>query len=128
VPLTDPLFKPSLNVNVHFHSLFIDGVYIIPKNRDSSPKFQKINYPTDDEINELSENISITIITKLQKQGYMQKFKFNDQLRESLPLSQIKFAELMKKTLNVDIEVCPKCGGKMRIIAFVTSTQEVQRL
>jgi len=23
--------------------------------------------------------------------------------------SQIKFAELMKKTLNIDIEVCPKC-------------------
>jgi hypothetical protein len=37
--------------------------------------------------------------------------------------SQIKFAELIKKTLKVDIEVCPKCGGKMKIIAFVTSTK-----
>jgi hypothetical protein len=41
--------------------------------------------------------------------------------------SQIKFAELIKKTLNVDIDVCPKCGGKMKIIAFVTSQKEVQR-
>jgi uncharacterized protein with PIN domain len=41
--------------------------------------------------------------------------------------SQIRFADLLKKTLNVDIEVCPKCGGKMKIIAFVTSHKEVQR-
>jgi hypothetical protein len=30
--------------------------------------------------------------------------------------SQIPFAELEKKTSNVDIKVCPKCGGKMKII------------
>jgi CRISPR/Cas system CSM-associated protein Csm4 (group 5 of RAMP superfamily) len=42
-------------------------------------------------------------------------------------ISQIRFAELIKKTLNVDIEVCPKCGGKMKIIAFITSHKEVQR-
>jgi ssDNA-binding Zn-finger/Zn-ribbon topoisomerase 1 len=34
---------------------------------------------------------------------------------------------LIKKTLNGDIEICPKCGGKMKIIAFVTSHKEVQR-
>jgi len=87
-------FGSSLNVNVHFHTLFLDGVYVIPKNRDSPPWFQKINYPTDEEIKELSEDISKTIITKLKKQGYLEKFKVHDPLMDSLPLSQITGASI----------------------------------
>jgi hypothetical protein len=47
-----------------------------------------------EEIKELSEDISKTIITKLQKQGYLEKFKIHDPLLESLPLSQITGASI----------------------------------
>jgi hypothetical protein len=40
-------------------------VYVVPKNSESAPRFQKIAYPTDEEINELSEDISKSIISKL---------------------------------------------------------------
>ncbi len=37
------------------------------------------------------------------------------------------WAELMKKTFAVDVEICPRCGGRMRLLAVITEPQNVAR-
>ena len=39
-----------------------------------------------------------------------------------------RWAELLRLVFAVDIEVCPRCGGEMRIIAFVTEHAVVTRI
>jgi hypothetical protein len=34
----------------------------------------------------------------------------------------------MKRVFEIDPLVCPRCGGEMRIAAFITNPAQVQRL
>ena len=47
---------PALNRNVHFHILFLDGVYIYRNNRP--PRFQRVRAPDKSELQELVQLIS----------------------------------------------------------------------
>ena len=37
------------------------------------------------------------------------------------------WAELLRKTFAVDVETCPRCGGRMRLLAVITDPQSVAR-
>ena len=39
-----------------------------------------------------------------------------------------RWAELLRRVFAVEVEVCPRCGGAMRILAFVTEAAAVTRL
>jgi hypothetical protein len=39
-----------------------------------------------------------------------------------------RWAELLRMIFKVDVEVCPACGGEMRILAFVTEPAVVRRI
>ena len=39
-----------------------------------------------------------------------------------------RWAELLRLVFAADVEVCPRCGGEMRIIAFVTEHAVVSRI
>lgn len=34
------------------------------------------------------------------------------------------WAELMKRTFKIDVLLCPKCGGRMSLIALISSDQQ----
>jgi len=36
-------------------------------------------------------------------------------------------AELLRRTFGIDVEICPKCGGRMRLLARVTELKNVAR-
>jgi hypothetical protein len=38
------------------------------------------------------------------------------------------WAEMIRKVYEVDPMVCPKCGGRMRIVAFITEFGTVDRI
>jgi hypothetical protein len=38
------------------------------------------------------------------------------------------WAELLRRTFAVDVETCPRCGGRMRLLAVITDPQSVARL
>jgi hypothetical protein len=40
---------------------------------------------------------------------------------------RLAWAALLARTFQIDVSVCPECGGKMRIIAFITDPMSVQR-
>jgi hypothetical protein len=37
------------------------------------------------------------------------------------------WAELLRRTFDVDVETCPRCGGRMRLLALVTQPKNVER-
>jgi hypothetical protein len=44
-------FGSALNLNIHFHILFLDGVYVYRDNR--SPRFQRVKAPAKSELEDL---------------------------------------------------------------------------
>jgi hypothetical protein len=38
------------------------------------------------------------------------------------------WAELLRRTFDIDVETCPSCGGRMRLLALVTEPASVARL
>jgi hypothetical protein len=88
-------FGSSLNLNLHFHTLFLDGVYQKPQGDAQQPTFIMASKPKDDEIKKLSEQISAAIIKVLDKKGVLDRFKEQDQiLQYNLPLAQITGASI----------------------------------
>jgi hypothetical protein len=37
------------------------------------------------------------------------------------------WAELLRRTFGLDVETCPRCGGRMRLLALVTEPKNVER-
>lgn len=60
-------FGGSINLNPHFHMLWVDGVYDVSKDEAI---FQATFPPTDEEIRSLTETLSKRILKHLKKKGY----------------------------------------------------------
>ena len=37
------------------------------------------------------------------------------------------WAELMKRSFAIDVEKCPRCGGRMKLRALITETSSIKR-
>jgi hypothetical protein len=44
------------------------------------------------------------------------------------PLAPLSWAERLKRVFQIDIERCPKCGGKLRVIAAITQPDVIQKI
>jgi hypothetical protein len=44
------------------------------------------------------------------------------------PVSSKGWAEMIRKVYEVDPLVCPKCGGTMKVVAFITDHAVVDRI
>ena len=44
------------------------------------------------------------------------------------PLSSKGWAALIRKVFEVDPQKCPRCGGRMRVLAFLTRASLVDRI
>lgn len=70
-------FGSALNLNVHFHMLFLDGVYITSR---SKPIFQRTKAPKVDEASELVHKISMRLANMLERQGLIKQDQENTYL------------------------------------------------
>jgi len=64
-------FGSALNLNIHFHILFLDGVYVYHDNRP--PRFQRVKAPNKDELEDLVQLISQRIGRCLERQGLLEQ-------------------------------------------------------
>ena len=39
-----------------------------------------------------------------------------------------RWAELMRRTFGVDVLACPRCGGRLRLVALIDQTSVIQRI
>ena len=60
-------FGSALNLNLHFHVLFIDGVFSPKSNGEL--RFHRVNAPTSKELNALVATISERVARYLERQG-----------------------------------------------------------
>ena len=65
-------FGSALNLNIHFHMLFLDGVYEVDS-EGGAGKFHTIETPTSDEIQRLLQRMSERIARLLEREGYLER-------------------------------------------------------
>ncbi len=64
-------FSSNLKLNIHFHSIFVEGVYKEEENGVLS--FHKIRPPSDDEIAFVLTNVTNKIVALLRKLGFLKE-------------------------------------------------------
>ena len=60
-------FGSALNLNIHFHMLFLDGVYV--SNKADKLSFKQVNGPTKDQLQTVVQRISERLAKLLTRQG-----------------------------------------------------------
>jgi len=67
-------FGGALNLNIHFHMLFLDGVYIdIDSRHGTNPRFRRVKAPTSDELTQLAHTIARRIGRYLERRGLLER-------------------------------------------------------
>jgi len=74
-------FGSALNLNVHFHILYVDGGYEI---KGEEKVFYKLASPSDDDIKDMVKKISDRVVRYLRKRGYLEE-AFDDTLQFDSP-------------------------------------------
>ena len=83
-------FGGSLNLNVHYHMLFLEGGYYQTESSlEQGPKFWWIDPPTDAEIQVMVSTLAIRVIRCLKRNGY-----FQDDIDGAIPEEEISQEEL----------------------------------
>jgi hypothetical protein len=65
-------FGSALNLNIHFHMLFLDGVYIGGSNGHPL-RFRNVKAPTRDELIKLTHTIAHHVARYLERQGLVER-------------------------------------------------------
>ncbi|MFT5573984.1 MAG: hypothetical protein ACI9FR_002920 [Cryomorphaceae bacterium] len=66
-------FGSALNLNVHLHMLFLDGVYVEDNKYGSAMRFQWIKAPSNAELSRLTHTIAKRIGRYLERQGLLDR-------------------------------------------------------
>ncbi len=103
-------FGGALNLNVHFHMLFLDGVYV--DSAGSSTRFRRVNAPTNSEFNQLSHTIAHRLARYLERQGLLERDAENSYLAldhsDEDPMDQLR-----GHSITYRIAVGPQQGRKV---------------
>ena len=90
-------FGGSLNLNVHFHMLFLEGAYFATPD---GPRFYAVPPPTDEEVKRLVRSLAKRVVQMLKKQGYFcedeEAGAFSEQDQGNF-LSEIQAASVQSK-------------------------------
>src|SRR5262249_2600784 len=65
-------FGSALNVNVHYHCVFLEGVYLDRADQGRTPRFLTGEPPTDTDIADVVQKISRRVMRKLRQLGYLE--------------------------------------------------------
>src|SRR5579871_5668991 len=83
-------FGSALNLNIHFHMLFLDGVYTDADGDTKEQRFQPVRCPSQMEMNIMKH--------------------------EAAKRARMTWGERLKRVFDIDIKVCEACGGAVKII------------
>lgn len=176
-------FGSALNLNVHFHMLFLDGVYAqstrCARGAGSADdawgklRFHRVKAPTQEELLQLTHTLSHRVARFLERRGLLERdvensyLVFEQQEEDAMqqlfghsityriaigphqgrkvftlqtlpPLAEsseagqaatwlektlqerhraMTWMQRLKRVFNIDIEICERCGGKVKVIA-----------
>lgn len=102
-------FGGSLNLNVHYHMLFLEGGFI---ETEQGPRLWWVSPPSDEEIKEIVIRIASRVIRFLKKRGY-----FRDEIDSALPDEENKgelLPELQAASVQSRIATGERRGQRVR--------------
>lgn len=102
-------FGGAINLNVHFHSLFLDGVYFEDRGK---LKFSRVPDPTDEDIAILVKRIRDRVIRYLTKKGFV----ISDFSEDPCAFEQPVMAGLAGASIQNQIAVGERAGQRVRRI------------
>ena len=127
-------FGGSLNLNIHFHMMFPDGVYsfengttrivldpldflsrlasLVPRPRTNLIRFHGVFAPN------FKHRCLITPKTKSPEK----------QTTKSRNSSSMTWAMRLKRVFGMDIEVCSECGGKLKVISSIEEPEVIEKI
>jgi len=107
-------FGSALNLNIHFHMLFLDGVYIDGSNRHPV-RFRRVKAPTRGELVQLTLTIAHRVARYLERQGLLEHDTGNIYLTpEAVDTSdEDPSNQLLGNSITYRIAVGPQQGRKV---------------
>ena len=113
---------------IHFHILFLDGVYI--NNKHGNSRFRWVKAPTSDQLTQLTHTIAHRVARYLQRQGLLVCDGENSFLTaegvaadNETPMNQLLGSSITYRIAmgpqqgRGSFETCNECGGEVKIIA-----------
>ena len=104
--------------------LFLDGTYVFRGNR---AVFHRACRPTSDELTRLLDSLSRRIVRVLERRGLLIADPEYPSL-DGLPDSSLDHLQAASVSYRIDIETCPECGGKLRVIACIEDPPLIARI
>jgi hypothetical protein len=111
-------FGNAIDLNLHFHRIFLEGVSLDRTETSLKPRFVKVEPPTDTDITAVVQNISRRVIRKLRHLGYLETGRDgavptgHDPLRDDTP----ELARTMAASVQQRIACGERAGQKVRRI------------
>ena len=108
-------------LNVHFHMLFLDGVYV--DSAKSSARFRRVKAPTNSELDQLSHTIAHRLARYLERQGLLER----DTEHSYLALADSDedlMDQLRGHSITYRIAVGPQQGRKVYTLQTLPGVEE----
>jgi hypothetical protein len=117
-------FGSALNLNVHFHMLFLDGIYL--ERPDGSLRFLWVKAPTNAELAGLTQTLARRIGRFLERQGLLERDAENSYLAgddlEAGPMEQ-----LLGSSITYRIATGPREGQKVFTLQTLPAEPDAPR-
>jgi hypothetical protein len=110
-------FGSALNLNIHFHILFLDGVYVCRDDRP--PRFQRVKAPAKSELEELVQLISQRVGHCLERQGLLEQDAENAWLDLDPAEDNDAMPQILGSSISYRIAVGPQQGRKAFMIRTI---------
>jgi hypothetical protein len=114
-------FGSALNLNVHFHMLILDGVYV--ERPDGSLRFRWVKAPTTAELARLNQTLARHIGRVLERQGLLERDAENSYLAGD-DLEAGPMAQLLGSSITYRIAVGPPQGHKVFTLQTLPANDE----
>ena len=108
-------------LNLHFHVLFIDGVY--QQKNNGKLRFHRVNAPTANELNTLVATISQRVATHLERQGLLTQDDVGSYLTLDLQ-DDDAMNQLQGHSITYRIAVGPRQGRKVFTLQTIPSWED----
>ncbi|KEZ75733.1 IS, phage, Tn [Salinisphaera hydrothermalis C41B8] len=103
-------FGSALNLNLHFHMLFLDGVYV--ECPDGRVRFRWVKAPLSRELTDLADTIACRVGRYLERQGLLERDAENSWLAGQ-DLDDDPMNSLLGHSITYRIAVGPNAGRKV---------------
>src|SRR5262245_55484981 len=103
-------FGSALQLNVHYHVLFLEGVYLDRTAVGLKPRFLASEPPSDADVAEVVQKISRRVIRKLRRLGYLEADMEPPVATGYDPL--LDTAPELARTMAASVQQCIACGER----------------